>query len=114
MSTNIESIVNEVVADLTLKMHNDPTFDADVLEVIVKTVVREFIQRREYPESFSENSIADDLNKYYATILKVSEYDYNQIGIEGQVGHSENGVSRTYIDRNSLFSDVYKYVRFLV
>lgn len=113
MSANITPIVNEVVADLTIKMHNDATFDADTLTIIVKAVVRELIQRREYPESYSDASIEADLNNYYATILKVSEYDYNQIGVEGQSSHSENGVSRGYVDRNSLFNDVYKFVRFL-
>lgn len=113
MSLNTASIVDEITNDLTTKLGNDATFNEDVLTVIVKSVVREFVQRREYPEDYPEEKILADLDNYYSTMLKVAEYDFNQIGVEGQIGHSENGVSRTYVDRNSLFNDVYKFVKFL-
>ena len=68
---------------------------------------------REYPESMSADRILDDMRGYYATLFKVCEYDYNMMGAEGESSHSENGVNRTYVDRNSLFNDVFKFVRFL-
>lgn len=114
MNVDITPIVEELKTDLTVKLSSDPMFNADVLNVIVKTVVREVIQRRDYPESLDDKQIELDLYNYYSTMLRLAEYDYNQIGIEGQISHSENGINRQYTDRNKYFNDVYKFVRFLV
>lgn len=34
--------------------------------------------------------------KYYTTQIKIAIEMYNKVGAEGQISHSENGISRTY------------------
>lgn len=113
MNVDITPLVEELKSDLSVKLSNDPNFDLDVITVIIKTVVREVIQRRDYPETLSDKAIETDLYNYYSLMLRLAEYDYNMIGVEGQESHSENGVNRNYVDRNKFFNDVYKFVRFL-
>ena len=107
------AIVKEVSTDLARKLKDlGEDVSTNTLNIIVKTAVREVIAKREYPESMSEEDILADLDNYYSTIFHVAEYDYNLIGAEGQESHSENGVNRKYVDRNSLFNNVFTYVRF--
>lgn len=114
MSIDTSVIVKEVSTDLARKLKEEnETVSTNTLNIIVKTVVREVIQKREYPDTMSEEAILDDLDKFYATILRISEYDYNMIGAEGESQHAENGVSRQYVDRDKYFSDVFKFVKFL-
>lgn len=113
MSVDTTQLVKDITNDLARKLKGDGgSVNSNSLNIIVKTVVRELIQRREYPESMTDEKILADLDNFYATILRVSEYDYNMIGVEGQTSHSENGVNRTYVDRDKLFGEVYKYVKF--
>lgn len=114
MSIDTTAIVKEVSTDLARKLKEEgESVSTNALNIIVKTVVRELIQRREYPETMTDDAILSDLDNYYATILRVAEYDYNMIGAEGESQHSENGVARQYVDRDKFFSDVYKFVKFL-
>ena len=43
---------------------------------------------------------------YYSNIKNLALYDYNQIGVEGQSAHGENGTSRTWVDRNKYLEGV--------
>lgn len=112
MGADITEIVREVSTDLSRKLKDEgEKVSTNTVNIIVKAIVREFIQKREYPDTMSDEEVLADLEKYYATMLRLAEYDYNMIGAEGQTSHSENGVSRQFVDRNSFFNDVYKYVR---
>lgn len=114
MNIDTTVIVKEVSTDLARKLKDlGENVSTNTLNLIVKATVRELIQRREYPESMSEEAILADLENYYSTLIHVSEYDYNLIGAEGQSSHSENGVTRKFVDRDSLFDNVYKFVRFI-
>lgn len=114
ITVNFENIQKEVVLDLKHKIDGEgEKVDTNTLNIIVKSVIREIIQIREYPESWDEESIVADLGNYYSTIMKVAEYDFNMMGAEGELSHSENGVSRNYVDRNTYFKNVYKFVKVL-
>lgn len=105
-------IESEIVTDLTTELGSEDSFDANVLANKVKIAVREVISKRNYSAtSWSEEKILNDLyNNYYSTIENVSRYDYNQIGAEGEKTHSENGITRAYIDRDTLFKNVHAFV----
>lgn len=103
----MNDIAEEIIAELTIELQKDPAFNADILAIKVKNAIREVILKRNYSEnSYTETQIKEDLYNYYSVIKSVALYDYNQIGIEGETSHSENGTSRGYVDRNSLFVDV--------
>lgn len=109
---NIEQAITE---ELTVELKNSPDFNAEILELKVKNAVREVKLRRNYTAtSFDDKKIDSDLYNYYSTILNVARYDYNQIGAEGEQSHSENGISRSYIDRDALFRGVHPFVKVLV
>lgn len=111
MSVDTSTLESNIITDLTAELSGDATFDANILAVKVKLAVKDVIARRCYENStLSDTQIANDLEKYYSTIANVARYDYNQIGIEGEVNHSENGIARTYLDRNSLFRNVHSFV----
>ena len=46
------------------------------------------------------------MERYYSNIKNLALYDYNQIGVEGQSAHGENGTSRTWVDRNKYLEGV--------
>lgn len=108
----IEELTTEVISDLTTELSSEPGFDSNVLAVKVKNVIKEVIARRNYKvTTFTDDEIATDLNfYYYATIHDLALYDYNKIGAEGESSHSENGISRHYVDRDKLLGSVYSFV----
>ena len=73
----------------------------------VKNAIREVKSIREYPDSYTDEQIAKDMFRYYSNIRRLALYDYNQIGVEGQVSHSETGESRSWADRGDCLKGVY-------
>ena len=110
----IESLKNSIIEDLTIELSNEPGFSIPLLTTKVKNATMEVYSKRNYSaSSMKDAQIEEDMWNYYSTILSVARYDYNMIGAEGEKSHSENGVSRTYVDRNSLFGNVFPFVKIL-
>lgn len=105
------ALSDEILSDLTTELSLEDSAEISVLSVKVKNAIREIIRARNYPDSYTEEQIDKDLEKYYSNIKDLAMYDYNQIGVEGQIGHSENGTSRTWKDREKCFNGVYPFVR---
>ena len=111
MSVDTSQLQSEIVDDLTAELNGEETFNQSVLAVKVKLAVRDVMSRRNYKAStWSDKQIQEDLYNYYSTIANIARYDYNQIGAEGETAHTENGVSRTYVSRDSLFKGVHAFV----
>lgn len=102
----------EIIADLTLQLKNDDNFNEDVLASKVRNAIREVRQKRNYPFSYTENMIETDLSRFFVTIENIALYDYNQYGAEFEVQHDENGIERSYVAREKLFSGVIPLARF--
>lgn len=103
---------DELIADLTLELGDEPTFNADILKQKVIGAIRETKRARKYPSYYADEQIQTDLYEYYSNIRNIALYDYNQIGIEFQSSSTENGVSRTYTDRNKLFAGIIPFSKF--
>lgn len=104
-------IESEIVNDLTTELGNEDGFNAGILANKIKVAVREVMSKRNYgATSWNEEKILNDLYNYYSVIENVARYDYNQLGVEGEMAHSENGIARTYIDRDTLFKGVHAFV----
>lgn len=89
----------------------------EFLLLLVDSLVDEYKSKRNYPGYFTEEQIEADvaayLNRkktYFAT--KVIPAMVGKIGAEGQVSHSENGISRTW-ETDAWFSDVIPYCEVL-
>lgn len=106
-----KKLINEIITDLTDELSKDKNFDEDALSSKVKNAVREIRRDRNYPESYGEAQIMNDLRNYYSNIRELALYDYNQIGAEGQLTHSENGTSRTWKNRIDCKNGVVAFCR---
>lgn len=97
----IESVIGDTLT----------TDEEAILSAKLNNVVREIVLARQYPTSFEEDAIAEDVLNYWGNIVNLTVYDYNQIGAEYQSTHNENSVNRTWVDRNKLFAGIDKFVR---
>lgn len=105
-------IENEVCEGLITELEISKGSDQKLLMLKVKNAVREVRNRRNYPSHFTEDDIQRDLNKLYSNIHDLALYDYNQIGVEGQSSHSENGGSRAWKDRDDCLKGVFAWAGF--
>ena len=96
----------ELIADLTTELSGEPTFDASILKQKVVNAIREVKITRKYPSYYPSDLVDKDLYEFYSNIRNIALYDYNTIGSEGQQSHSENGISRSYVDRRTLFNGI--------
>lgn len=109
----METLLAELLADLQIELGVTESGDIAILTVKIKNAAREVRQTRNYPSSYTEETIVSDLEKYYSNIRKLAMYDYNQVGAELQNSHSENGVGRSYIERAECFNGVPSYARLI-
>lgn len=101
------TVADEVISELTTLYSDQPTFNAEKMQVIVSNVVDEIKMARNYVGAgYSDEQIIKDLYKYKANIKKLAEYDFAQFGAPAEISHSENSVSRTWIERNKLFAGI--------
>lgn len=96
----------ELFEEMSKNLKKEKTFDEDCLKEIISDVIQEVKEARNYPLYYTDGMITDDLQKLRSKIKKIAKFDYDQIGGFGNASRSENGVSISFIDRNSLFSGV--------
>lgn len=68
---------------------------------------------RNYPDNYTEEMIEKDMKKFESIIVNLALYDYNQEGGEFQTSSSENGTSRSWIDRDKILGKVTPFVQIL-
>lgn len=107
----LDELQSQVVADLTLELNTESTFNAELLESKVASAIRSVKVARKYPSSYTEDMIASDMEQYIDIVTKVALARYNRVGADDEASHSENGVSRTYVDEKSLFNGVIPLAR---
>lgn len=105
----------EIIAELTVELSGQPTFDKEVLAVKVKGAIREVKNRRNYQAtSYTDEHIEKDLyDNYYSTIKNLALYDFAQIGAPFENSHSENSISRSWISRDEILRNVHAFVQVL-
>jgi hypothetical protein len=109
----IDELQQAVLNDLTTELQDTPNFNEDKLALKVSNAILEIEEIRRYPDSYSEEMIAADVERFRTTIYKLALYDYARIGAYGESTHSENGTNRGYIDRDKLLSLVVPLSRVL-
>lgn len=83
-----------------------------LLELIDKAT-EDVIAFRNYPDSYTEEMITEDVENHSNIIIEVVLYDYNAEGIEGSKQHGENGVNQTFVARESILGKVVPFVKVL-
>lgn len=99
----LEEMKDMAVAELSTELSKDQDYDESVLEAKVNHAIHEIKVARKYPSAYTQEMIDRDMENYYSNVCKIALYDYNQVGVDFQTGHNENGVSRIYSDRDKLF-----------
>lgn len=113
MAVNTTSFETELNTDLSAELTGSGVEVLDgVLSVKVKAVVRELLNIRSYENSgMTDEEIEADIERYYTQCMNVARYDYNQLGAEGEDSHSENGISRKFVERGRLWAGVVPYAK---
>lgn len=105
-------LIDALFADLADELNSEPTFKDNVLRAKIKSVVAEVKGLRKYPRTFTEEQVASDLSNYYSNMRNIALYDYNMVGAEWESNHNENGISRSFVDRKTLFCGIMPIVKF--
>lgn len=91
----------------------DSKEDNPLLEQLIDQVKQEIVSRKMYPDSYTEEKIEMDMKKYEGNIVNLVVYDRSQAGESYMTSYSENGVSRSWKDREELFAGIYPFVKIL-
>lgn len=101
----MDKLINEIFKDLLTELDIQDE-DGSMLLSKVKSAYREVKGIRSYPADYTDDFICSDMERYYYNVKNLALYDYNQIGVEGQVSHNDSGTSRTWVDRNKYLEGV--------
>jgi len=104
-------MIESIISELTIELQTETDFNADILALKVNNAYREVKQARNYPKSYTEAMITDDMENYYSNVKELALYDYNKVGAEGQTQYSADGESIHYVDRNKMFAGVLPIAR---
>lgn len=84
-----------------------------LLEQLITQAEADIRAKRMYPESYTEEKIAADMKKFQSVVVNLVVYDRSQAGENFMASYSENGVSRTWRDREDLFVGVFPFAKVL-
>ena len=84
-----------------------------LLNQLIEQAKKEIAIKRMYPETYTEKDILSDLERFENNIVDLAVYDRSQAGEAYMASYSENGVSRSWKNREDLFFGVYPFVRVL-
>lgn len=109
---HIETVTNddETTSDVVVF---DSKEDNPLIEQLINQATEDVKAKRNYPDSYTDEMIAEDLKKHQSVIVNLAVYDHSQAGEEFMANFSENGVNRTWKDRDKLFVGVFPFVDFL-
>lgn len=92
-----DEIVNDLVSELAIEEEDE--ISKRQLISKVKNAIQEVQRIRNYPKHYTDDMIVSDMKRHYSNIHDLALYDYNQIGVEGQLSHNSGGTSRTWKSR---------------
>lgn len=84
-----------------------------LLNQLIEQAKKEIAIKRMYPDTYTEDDIAKDLKRFENNIVDLAVYDRSQAGEAYMASYSENGVSRSWKNREDLFFGVYPFVKAL-
>ena len=82
-------------------------------ELVVSLAIEQFEIIRNYPPSWDEAKKLADMEKNKAKIAMAAIEIDSKDGAEGQLSHSENGISRGYYDGIMAYKDVIGFANVL-
>lgn len=84
------------------------------INVLIDKAKKDIIHYRRYPEYYTDEQIADDIEKqYHSLLVDLVLYDYTVEGMDFETNHSETGVNRTIVKRETILGKVIPFCRVL-
>lgn len=109
-----EETRTQLIADLCTDLGINPaTEEVKYNKLISKlnSAVKAIVRVIDYPENYTDEQIAKDLDNYYDNIKDLTLYDYLQNGATGELTHNENGINRTWKDRRECFIGIVSFAK---
>lgn len=106
---HMETVENDGLTSSTVMF--DRKEDNPLLEQLINQATEDIKNKRRYPKDYTKEEIDEDLKKYESVLVNVVVYDRMKLGGDFQQSDSENGKSRTWVDRNTLFKEIYPIAR---
>lgn len=109
---HIETVTNddEMTSDVVVFDNKE---DNPIIEQLIKQATEDVKAKRCYPDSYTDEMITEDLKKFESVIVNLAAYDHSQAGEAFMASYNENGVNRTWRDRDSLFVGVFPFAKVL-
>jgi hypothetical protein len=85
----------------------DKKEDNPLIEQLIAQATEDVKAIRNYPGSYTEEMISEDLEQFTGVIINLTVYDHSQAGEAYMASYSENGVSRSWKERDKLFVGVF-------
>lgn len=106
----VEDEENETTSDVVVFDNKE---DNPVIEQLIKQATEDVKARRNYPDTYTDEMITEDLKKFESVIVNLAVYDHSQAGENFMSALSEGGVNRTWRNRDSLFVGVFPFAKSL-
>lgn len=110
---HIDTVKNDDSDTTTNVVVFDNIEDNPLIEQLIEQSRQEIISLRNYPSSYTQEQIDNDLSKYESVIVNLTVYDHSQAGENYMASMNEGGVNRTWKNRNELFVGVFPFVKML-
>lgn len=107
---HIDTVKNDDSDATTNVVVFDNIEDNPLIEQLIEQSRQEIISLRNYPSSYTQEQIDNDLSKYESVIVNLTVYDHSQAGESFMSSYSENGISRNWVERNKLLAGVFPLV----
>lgn len=108
---HIEEVEDEATGEKSDKVVFDKKEDNPLIEQLLEQARKEIIRRRNYPKTYTQERIDSDVKNYEDIMVDLAVYNRSQAGEAYMASLSENGVSRTWKDCESLFVGVFPFVK---
>lgn len=102
----MEELISEILEELKIELSVSEDADIVLLNSKIKGAIREVKQKRNYAGRFTDEYVLNDIQNYYSNIKNLAIYDFTTVGGEFQKSNSDNGISVSFEDRNSMFAGI--------
>lgn len=108
----MEELILEILEELKIELSIYSEVHLKLLESKMHSAKREVERARKYPKYYTEEMIEEDLIDYISNIKSLVIYDFRHVGAEGELSHSEPGISRSFIERKECFAGIVPLCKF--
>ena len=92
----------ELMDDLSVYLTDNPENEG-ILNLAINRAIRSFKQKRNYPSSYTDDKIKNDVKKCYDCVFDLALYFLVKQGAEFQNSHSESSVNRNWNSESDIY-----------